>query len=61
MAEVPAVCPHCGCREIEVQVIAWWTYSEGKPACQGDDYIELASDPMPHCSRCSKEVEMIDG
>jgi hypothetical protein len=58
MPDVPKECPRCGCKEIEAQVLAWWTYSEGKPVCQGDPYVELIDDNIAHCSRCGFELHL---
>lgn len=51
---VDVECPRCGCRRVELQVIAWWKFDDGHPQAQGDDYMEPAHDAHAICEECGE-------
>lgn len=52
LPDVPAACPECEHRSLQVQVTTWWQCVAGQPSGQGDDYIEVPHDAYAICDEC---------
>lgn len=50
-----AECPKCGCRRVEMQVVAWWKFWNGEPVGHGYSALEDAPNGWIICENCAHQ------
>lgn len=55
---VPPVCPHCGSRELEMEIVAWGVWCDGvfdKRINDEAGFSDTVPRPVIACPSCNKE------